>query len=114
MRPSVAGSVIDLLVIGYGNDLRSDDGAGRVVAERIEGLGLDGVRVISRSQLTPEMSLELVDAREAVFVDYDHDNENASTVCSSFETQATKQTPARGRGNQHPQLCWAGAHRHPG
>lgn len=61
--------MIDLLVIGYGNDLRSDDGAGRVVAERIEDLALDGVRVISRSQLTPEMSLDLADARRAVFVD---------------------------------------------
>jgi hydrogenase maturation protease len=61
--------VIDLLVIGFGNDLRSDDGAGRVVAERIDDLGLPGVRVISRSQLTPEMALDLVDAKQAVFVD---------------------------------------------
>ncbi|NND84189.1 MAG: hydrogenase maturation protease [Acidimicrobiia bacterium] len=61
--------MIDLLVIGYGNDLRSDDGAGRVVADRIEDMELDGVKVISRSQLTPEMSLDLAGTRRAVFVD---------------------------------------------
>lgn len=58
-----------MLVIGYGNDLRSDDGAGRVVADRIEDMGLPGVRVVSRSQLTPEMALDLADARRVVFVD---------------------------------------------
>lgn len=61
--------MIDLLVIGYGNDLRSDDGAGRVVADRIEEMGLEGVRVLSRSQLTPEMALDLATARRVVFVD---------------------------------------------
>lgn len=57
------------LVIGYGNDLRSDDGAGRVVADRIEALGLPGVEVRSLSQLTPELSLEIAGTDRVVFVD---------------------------------------------
>ena len=57
------------LVIGYGNDLRSDDGAGRVVADRIAALGLPGVTTRSLSQLTPELSLEIDGKSRVVFVD---------------------------------------------
>jgi hydrogenase maturation protease len=63
--------VIDLLVIGYGNDLRSDDGAGRVVAAAIEERGLPGVVVRSVSQLTPELALDVVAATRVVFADAD-------------------------------------------
>jgi hydrogenase maturation protease len=63
--------VTDLLVIGYGNDLRSDDGAGRVVAAAITEMDLDGVEVRSVSQLTPELALDVGAARRVVFVDAD-------------------------------------------
>ncbi len=58
-----------ILVIGYGNDLRSDDGAGRRVADQIDALDLPGVEVRSIMQLTPEVSLDIVDRRLVVFVD---------------------------------------------
>jgi len=57
------------LVIGYGNDLRSDDGAGRVVADRIGELDLPGVEVRSVAQLTPELALEITKFDIVVFVD---------------------------------------------
>ncbi len=57
------------LVIGYGNDLRSDDGAGRVVADRISELDLPGVAVRSVIQLTPELALEMAEVDTVVFVD---------------------------------------------
>jgi hydrogenase maturation protease len=57
------------LVIGYGNDLRSDDGAGRVVADRIGDLELPGVSVRSVLQLTPELALEMAEVDTVVFVD---------------------------------------------
>ena len=59
----------EILVVGYGNDLRSDDGAGRVVASRIEALDLPGAHVRSQSQLTPELALEITRADVVVFVD---------------------------------------------
>jgi hydrogenase maturation protease len=34
------------LVIGVGNDLRGDDGVGRLVAQRVAALGMPGVRVV--------------------------------------------------------------------
>jgi hydrogenase maturation protease len=61
--------VAEILIVGYGNDLRSDDGAGRVVASRIEALGLPGVHVRSQSQLTPELALDITRADIVVFVD---------------------------------------------
>ncbi len=60
---------METVVIGYGNDLRSDDGAGRAVAARIESLGLTDTKVISVSQLTPELALQIDGADLVVFVD---------------------------------------------
>ncbi len=59
------------LVIGYGNELRGDDGAGRVVADRIEATELDGVTVRAVTQLVPELALDLATADHALFVDAD-------------------------------------------
>jgi len=73
------------LVIGYGNDLRSDDGAGRVVADRIDALGLPGVTVRSLSQLTPELSLEIAGKDTVIFVD------------ASVEVAETTVTPVESR-----------------
>ena len=61
--------MVEILVIGYGNDLRSDDGAGRVVASRIEAADHPGVIVRSQSQLTPELALDIARADVVVFVD---------------------------------------------
>ena len=69
MRRCVSESAADVLVVGYGNDLRSDDGAGRWVADRLEDLALDGVEVRSMSQLTPEVALLAAGRRLVVFVD---------------------------------------------
>lgn len=68
-RPSAKYGVTDALVIGYGNDLRTDDGAGRWVAAQIEALELPGVEVRSLSQLTPELSLDVAGREVVVFVD---------------------------------------------
>ena len=60
----------DVLVIGYGNTLRTDDGVGRLAAERLaDDPRLDGVRVIGRHQLTPELALDVSQAALVVFVD---------------------------------------------
>ena len=58
-----------LLVIGYGSTLRSDDAAGRKVAEAIEALQLPSVSVISRDLLTAELAEPISHASEVVFVD---------------------------------------------
>lgn len=57
------------LVLGYGNPLRRDDGAGPEVARRIAALGLPGVAVIEAHQLLPEHAAALAECERAVFVD---------------------------------------------
>jgi hydrogenase maturation protease len=62
-------SVCRLLVIGYGNTLRSDDGAGPRVAEALEQMNLSGVRTLSCPLLGPELAEPVSQAERVVFVD---------------------------------------------
>ena len=59
----------ELLVIGYGNTLRGDDGVGPRVAEAIEKLNLPGVRTLVCQQLSPEHAEPIARAGRVVFVD---------------------------------------------
>jgi hydrogenase maturation protease len=58
-----------LLVIGYGNTLRSDDGVGPRVAEAVGALRLPGVRTLICQQLSPEHADPISRATTVVFVD---------------------------------------------
>ena len=58
-----------VLVIGYGNTLRSDDGVGPAVADEIEKLGLADIASVSCPQLTPELAEPISFARRVIFVD---------------------------------------------
>ena len=62
-------SETDLLVIGYGNTLRRDDGVGPHVAEAIAALALPGVEALVCPLLTPELAEAIARARRVVFVD---------------------------------------------
>jgi hydrogenase maturation protease len=59
----------ELLVIGYGNSLRSDDGVGPRVAETVEALKLPGVRTLDCQLLSPEFADPIARARRVIFVD---------------------------------------------
>lgn len=59
-----------VLVIGYGNVLRTDDGLGWRVAERLaDDARLTGATVIGRHQLTPELAFDVGQAGLVVLVD---------------------------------------------
>lgn len=67
-----------VLVIGYGNTLRRDDGVGVRAAELLAvdprlavDLGLGRVKVISAYQLTPELALDIGAASLVIFMDAD-------------------------------------------
>jgi len=59
----------ELLVIGYGNTLRGDDGVGPRVAEAVSSMGLPSVRVLVCQQLSPEHAEPISQADAVVFVD---------------------------------------------
>src|SRR5690242_13214749 len=58
-----------ILLIGYGNALRGDDGLGPRVAEAIAAANYPGVRVRSLCQLVPELAAEVAEAKLVLFVD---------------------------------------------
>lgn len=55
------------LVIGYGNSLRGDDGAGPAVAARLQDQ--PALRVLAVHQLTPELAADIAQAESVWFVD---------------------------------------------
>jgi hydrogenase maturation protease len=63
------GIALPLLVIGYGNTLRSDDGAGPRVAEAVEAWRVPDVRAIAVHQLTPELAEAVSQSATVLFVD---------------------------------------------
>jgi hydrogenase maturation protease len=58
-----------ILVIGYGNVYRGDDGLGPAVAAAIEAMALPHVKSLAVHQLVPELCEELARVTFAVFVD---------------------------------------------
>lgn len=58
-----------LLVIGYGNTLRRDDGVGPKVAEAVAALAMPGVRALACTLLTPELAEPVSRANVVIFVD---------------------------------------------
>src|SRR5262245_41264787 len=87
-----------VLVIGYGNTLRGEDGIGPAVAEEVAARGLPGVRVIVAHQLTPELAADIADARLVVFVDAAVSGERVKAVQLAAETSAVMTHAADPRG----------------
>jgi len=65
----------ELLLIGYGNELRGDDAAGPRVARLIEHHRFAGVESVAAPLLLPEMAMDMAQSRRVLLVD-------ASTRCS--------------------------------
>lgn len=57
-----------MLVIGYGNTLRGDDGAGVYAAERIASLHRT-IEVLTQTELTPELAEKMANYERVVFID---------------------------------------------
>ena len=79
-------SVATILVIGYGNTLRRDDGVGPKVAEAVAALNLPGVQAIAVAQLTPELAEPISQVHVVIFVD--------AAVDAPREVQLRELTPS--------------------
>ncbi len=81
----------DVLVIGYGNPLRGDDGVGCLVAEEVAKHIFDPeskVKVVACHQLNPELAEAVAETRAVIFV-------AASVELSPGEVKVTNITPDR-------------------
>lgn len=74
------------IVIGYGNTLRSDDGAGYRVAEQMARWQHLGLTTWPAQQLLPEMAAALAEVELAIFVDVKA--QAATLECCRLEPQA--------------------------
>jgi Ni,Fe-hydrogenase maturation factor len=80
-----------ILVIGYGNPLRGDDGFGSLAASYVEERQIPGLEVIVPHQLNPEHAALLSESSHAIFLD----------AVDSTPTCATK-APVGGPGDDEP------------
>ena len=82
-----------IIVIGVGNDMRSDDGAGLAVADQVARLHLDGVEVRASTGEAAEL-IELWTGRElAVIVD--------AIVCTPPKPGAAARPPDQWRSGHN-------------
>jgi len=66
----------EILVIGYGNPLRGDDGVGPVIAEELARRLRDPeskVQVVACHQLNPELAEPVAETRAVIFIDASSD-----------------------------------------
>jgi hydrogenase maturation protease len=79
------------LIVGYGNSLRSDDGLGWHVVERLaQDARLQGARVLWRHQLTPELAHDI--GRSSLVVLIDVSVEQEPGVIAVRRLEATSST----------------------
>jgi len=88
-----------LLILGYGNPLRGDDGAGRAAADALQAIVRDpNVDVLSLHQLTPELMVKISVADRVIFIDasasgrpgrYQRIPLHPAPQCASFTHHAT-------------------------
>ena len=92
----------DTLIIGYGNALRGDDGAGYIAAELLrEGIQNPAVEILSVQQLVPELMEPISRARQVLFIDaaitgragrFQRVPLRPAPACSRFTHHATPET----------------------
>ena len=71
-----------ILILGYGNPLRSDDGLGWRAAEALtRTLALPQVEIITLLQLTPELAETLSRADAVFFLDISRDSQPGELIC---------------------------------
>ena len=58
-----------ILIIGYGNTLRGDDGVGYKIAEIIEQWNINNITSLAVHQLTPDLAENIAQADTVIFVD---------------------------------------------
>jgi len=101
-----------ILLIGYGNPLRRDDGAGPALAGMLEaGGGRNDLRVIMSHQLVPELAQDLAaaDVTAVLFLDASVSGCSGDTAVSIQSLAGVGPSPVLGHHFSPAELlCYAG------
>jgi hypothetical protein len=93
-----------VLVLGYGNPLRSDDGLGwRVAVELFRANASPDVLVLPCHQLTPDLAETASLVETVIFLDCSHKGEPGKILCEEVRSQSG---PRRLRMISHLRPCW--------
>ena len=77
-----------ILIVGYGNPLRCDDGVGWRAAEALSrSLPFPEIEIVIRHQLTPELADNLRYADLVFFIDAAHDGQPGELTCEPLTLQ---------------------------
>lgn len=72
-----------VLIIGYGNPLRGDDGIGWQVVDQLAKLAGDSTKVLTVHQLTPELAEPISEANLVIFIDACYEGQPGSWTCET-------------------------------
>lgn len=82
-----------ILVIGFGNPLRGDDGAGWYAAEQLAKVNdCDDVEILTRHQLTPELAEPISRAARIIFIDASANETSGKISCQWIKPEARTST----------------------
>ena len=89
MKPEGINRATAVLIVGYGNPLRTDDGLGWQAAHQLSADVEDGqdpqVEVMAVHQLTPELGESIRDAGLVIFIDASHEGRPGTLTCAPVE-----------------------------
>lgn len=75
------------VVVGFGNNLRGEDGFGIDVVNELHKHQLQNTKLITTFQLTPELALELKEFDEIIFVDAAHSQTDHYALACNIENK---------------------------
>jgi hydrogenase maturation protease len=79
-----------VLIVGYGNPLRADDGFGWQAARHLAALLQDApIEILALHQLTPELAEPISRASLIIFIDATHKGQPGSWRCERLELNTT-------------------------
>lgn len=80
-----------MLIVGYGNRLRSDDGLGVLAAEQLLRAGpVEGTEILACRQLTPEFAESISQVETVLFIDASRGGQPGEIRCKQVNPQPSE------------------------
>lgn len=98
----------DVLIIGYGNTLRGDDGVGIVAADKLAAvLSGDEAEIIRVHQMTPDLAVRISEASLVIFLDAREGGSPGTIICEPVHPDADPPNAFTHHVSPSGMLAWA-------